>query len=553
MSEIPGPTPGVPDTICIDSLRWRKTGPTVEPNSRSLESMHQEGLSCRPHLDDLIRTRGAIRVGTWCEDFCTSWATPPATDDPLFHSVYSHTVRILGTETASHLTAHLEAMPNVLTSNHLGLDCYSQTLQGTLLFALARLRQSKKPHPFFPVLACGNISLNNLTYPQGMLLARKIQTPIGHDETKWAAAKIPIFPRRLQHALAGRLDAYTPEMLRKARKIALAGSSPLLHSEKQAVLELLDAIYPLALEHTRFSDQCTLLNTRAWQPMFAPELSPVLPQPVYLGLETICTDLLKSDLTDPDCLVHSLFFDPALCGTLMTVLDDKVGCWSRRGLHAIRSNQLPVHNQSKGTLFFWTIDRKGCKMPMDLIKGTTGTRLIPVRSTPQTRGEEWTPSAITEALQEGRILPSLFTCYAALALARGLVCHGGIYQTEYLPAMQAGVTKTLRSRGYTGNAKRIERVRTNGFCSGHNLAMARYPDTTCIPAGRIEFMAGGGITPTHLEKMARLTLKEASLAALAETFAPFLSPRLQSHQEYIELNNRISARLGENIPCFEVT
>jgi hypothetical protein len=190
---------------------------------------------------------------------------------------------------------------------------------------------------------------------------------------------------------------------------------------------------------------------------------------------------------------------------------------------------------------------------MDLIEEKTGTRLIPVRSTPRTRGEAWTPAGITEALQEGRILPSLFTCYTVLSLARNSVCHGGIYQTEYLPAMQAGISKTLRSWGCAERAKKVDRVRTNGFCSGHNLAMARYPDTSCVPAGRIEFMAAGGITPSHLEKMAALPLKEASLAALAETFAPFLSPRLQSHQEYIQLNNRILARLGDTMPCFEIT
>jgi hypothetical protein len=526
---------------------------TVDSNQYpSLDSVHHEVLARRPHLDNLIRTRGATRVGTWSKDFCTPWPTPLATNDALFHSVYNHTARILGTVAASRLTAHLEAMPNVLTTNHLGLDCYSQTLQGTLLFALARLHHCGNAHAFFPVLACGNISLNNLTYPQGILLARKILTRSGHNETRWAAAKIPIFPRRMQHALAGELDAYTPAMLHKARNIALAESSPLLHSEKQAVLNLLDSVYPATLHYTNFSDQCTLLNARAWEKMLSPELAPILSHPVYLRMETICTDLLINDLADSNSLINNLFFDTARCDTLTNILDGRVGCWSRKGLHAIRSAQLLVHNHNAGTLFFWTVDHKGCKMPMDLIRGKTGTRLVPVGSTPRTQGEDWTPSKITEALQEGRILPSLFTCYTILALARGLVCHGGIYQTEYLPAMQAGISTTLRSCGNIERADRIDQARTSGFCSGHNLAMARYPDSTCVPAGRIEFMAAGGITPDHLEKMADLTLKEASLAALAETFAPFLPPSLQSHQRCMELNNRISDRLGEKIPGFEI-
>ncbi|MDD4648890.1 MAG: hypothetical protein PHO79_02595, partial [Desulfoplanes sp.] len=79
--------------------------------------------------------------------------------------VYQYTQRILGKLTASLLTSQLEASPDVLTANHQGLDCYTQTIQGTLLFALSRIMHPQSDHPFFPVLACGHAPLHNLTFP----------------------------------------------------------------------------------------------------------------------------------------------------------------------------------------------------------------------------------------------------------------------------------------------------------------------------------------------------------------------------------------------------
>jgi hypothetical protein len=525
---------------------------TTMPLHHLLDTLHQQVLGQRHHLDELISTWGTTPFQAWWTSLDAPWSCPLPTSDPLFDTVYQHTKRLLYREIASRLTSHLEHSPHILTANHHGLDCYAQTLQGTLLFALARFDPSAKTPSYFPVLACSNVSLNNLTYPQGILLARKIKTPSGRNTYRWVPAKIPVFPRRQQHALVSKLDAYTPAMLHKARSLARATTPGLLPSEQQAVLHLLDRIYPQALDHACFSDQCTVINTRAWPDMFSRELAPTFPCPVYLEMETICSRLMTADLTSTCSLMHTLLFDPPVRKELMHALDNAVGCWSLEGLNNLKDSGLPVHNQKVGTLFFWTVDHKGCKMPMHLVKSGPAHQLVPVRATPQTRGEAWTPTGIVHALEQGRILPSLFTCYATLALARGLVCHGGIYQTEYLPAMQAGVSRALDMKGHTRQDARVNAVCTNAMCAGHNLAMARYADKSIVPAGRIEFMAGGGITHHHLEQMGNLTLQHASLASLAETFAPFLPSRWQSREGYVELTNLVYQRLRHRLPCFTV-
>ena len=517
-----------------------------------LETLHEHVLAQRENLHDLIQTSGKTQVGAWSTGFCTPWAVPLPTDDPLFHILYNCTASILGKAAASHLVRQLEASPNILTANHQGLDCYSQTLQGTLLFALSRLRHPNNDPTCLPILACGNIPLNNLTYPQGILLARRATTPTGRNESRQTAVKIPIFPRRMQHALASKLNAYTPAMLDNARTRVLATQTGLLISEKKSLLKLLDDVYLPALQYKNYCDQCVDLNARSWPAIFSRDLRPLLPQPVYLGLESISTQLLIADLHNQKSLIHALMFDPKLNTALLQTLDENTGCWSLKDLSTVRSIGSFVPNQRLGTLFFWTLDHKGCKIPMDLVESGQTKQLVPLKTTPLTRGIDWTPAGITEALLAGRILPSLFTCYTMLALARRLVCHGGIYQTEYLPEMQAGVCKALQETGRKATAARIKKIRTDAFCTGQNLAMARYRDGTCIPAGRIEFMAAGGITPEHLEKMANLTLLEANLAALPETFAPFLPEQWQSHQGYTQLTSLILDRLGDKMPYFDI-
>ena len=528
---------------------------TFEPSpnpTHLLDTLHAHVLAQRNKLRDLIQTTGETQVGAWSTGFCTPWSAPLPKHDPLFQSVYSYTASILGKTAASRLVHQLEASPNILTANHQGLDCYSQTIQGTLLFALSRLRHPDNGHTCLPILACCNIPLNNLTYPQGILLARRATTPTGRNESRQTAVKIPIFPRRMQHALVSKLDAYTPAMLHNARTRAMATQPGLLSSEKQSVLKLLDDVYPTALHYHSYCDQCVDLNARSWPAMFSRDLQPLLPQPIYLGMESISAQLLIADLHNQDSLIHALMFDPKLHTALLQTLDGSIGCWSLKDLSTVRSTGTFVPNQSTGTLFFWTLDHKGCKIPMDLVESGQTKHLVPLTTTPLTREINWTPADVTEALRAGRILPSLFTCYTLLALARGLVCHGGIYQTEYLPEMQTGICRALEETGRKDTATTIKKIRTDAFCTGQNLAMARYRDGTCIPAGRIEFMAAGGITPEHLEKMANLTLQEANLAALPETFAPFLPEQWQSHPGYTHLTRLILDRLGDKMPYFDI-
>jgi hypothetical protein len=112
----------------------------------------------------------------------------------------------------------------------------------------------------------------------------------------------------------------------------------------------------------------------------------------------------------------------------------------------------------------------------------------------------------------------LFTCYATLSFARGIVCVGGYYQSEYLPVMQAMVVKVLKKTAHMEEvAVQIENVNTTQYLSGMQMVMTGGEDQGLIPAGPVEMIAGGGLDVQNIAQLKQLTIEQAHLASLFET------------------------------------
>jgi len=138
------------------------------------------------------------------------------------------------------------------------------------------------------------------------------------------------------------------------------------------------------------------------------------------------------------------------------------------------------------------------------------------------RGKDYSlpfdPLSIGKALKQNHLLPSLFTCYAALSLARGIICIGGYYQSAYFPVMQKSVVNVLKkTAALKSTAVRIEKVNTASYLSGMQMVMTRGGDHGLIPAGPVEIIAGGGLYMANIEQLKKITVKEAHLASLFET------------------------------------
>jgi hypothetical protein len=130
----------------------------------------------------------------------------------------------------------------------------------------------------------------------------------------------------------------------------------------------------------------------------------------------------------------------------------------------------------------------------------------------------YTVTSLLEGLQQNQLLPSIFTSLLTLSLARGVVCAGGYFQCEYLPAMQRGLVGAMQAvDGYGDVARRISQVKTDTYLSGMIAVMRRTEAGHLVPAGPLEIIAGGGLDDEALLKMMALSLKDAHIGALAET------------------------------------
>ena len=117
----------------------------------------------------------------------------------------------------------------------------------------------------------------------------------------------------------------------------------------------------------------------------------------------------------------------------------------------------------------------------------------------------------------GRLIPSMFLCFAALLFARGLTCVGGYLQGEYLPAMQKGLVRALEKiRKYETLTGFVAQGRTDAYLDGMLAVMARVGDHL-VPAGPLELAAGKGMILADMDRLSRLTVREAHLADLLDT------------------------------------
>ncbi|NTV42935.1 MAG: hypothetical protein HGA63_06505, partial [Syntrophobacteraceae bacterium] len=387
----------------------------------------------------------------------------------LGDAVYRYGTPLLGEAAASKAARDLEEHPVVLTANHHGVDYFAQSVQGTLLFSLMK-QNAGDSLTTVPVFSCGNIPMNNLTYPLGMLIYQ-----LREDYMKDAPKRLPIFPDRHKRTMVSTASGCDRAMVDRAVKrvegMSRNGEMPQELAACAREMLLNDYGDPSVMGLSSYSEQSVVLNQRTWKRLFSdPHSAPDL---AYLELEKLVRMLLEVDLLNRESLAWKVMFDPELRGHILEGLDGHRICWHQRNLSrrlrtACGDHAEQIPSNGCGTLFFWGVDGSGRKIPLIIERDDQGKERL--RGLDD-RGTIWdfpfSPAALLESMRENRLIPSLFTCYLTVALARGVVCLGGYYQAEYLPAIQRAVLRGLRKiPGYHHMVKPIGSVPTDGYLSG---------------------------------------------------------------------------------------
>jgi hypothetical protein len=439
-----------------------------------------------PSIDRTLRRWGDRSLRDLLASFAgVAPATPLQPRDDLWAVVQSSLAGYHSDVVAAAVVADLRADPVVPTSNHFGIDTVADSVQGTLLFSLRPGASRRSPTAV--VFGFGSVSMNNFSYPLGLRL---------YDSVPHLPQRLPIFPNRLKQVVVAAAPPFDEDMITRARS-RLASMDQLSSFSTEAADQVLADVFLPAADATTYAEQSARVNAALWS-RTCPERSPGgapfrdkfaeggPPRFAQVPVEAVCAQLLQHDLAERGSLLHRLFFDTPVRERLLRRLDGAAACWR-------------LADDTTGTLFFWGISAKGRRFPLRLVDG----RLV---------GGDfsviWEPGAIMEALEDGRLLPSLLTCFAVLAFARGLGCVGGYYQANYLPVMQAGIVHAL---GSGAMADAVARVPADLCLAGLQGLVREMADGSVLPVGPVELGGRGTGIDT-----AALSVRDASLLALTE-------------------------------------
>lgn len=466
----------------------------------------------------------------------------------LFEAVRDYASPLLGESLAERAANDLAHTPVVLTANHHGVDFFAQSLQSSLAFAMRVGDAATRPSTV-PVFACGAIPLNNLTYPRGLLIYRG-----GRNAAPLWPIKLPVFPDRCKHDLVSNASGFDKTMLHRTshrvqRLVAEGRIASDLQSSLQSILQT-DYADPSVLAEHGYSEQAVMLNRRIWKRLFRnPEAAPDL---VYLEIEKIAARLLRDDLANTGSLAWRVLFQCDVRDSVLADLDGQRACWDLRALDAragggATSSGRPSAGAGCGTVFFWGIDEKKRRVPLSLRPGNPGM-LVGVGERGERSEMPLEPARVCAALKEQELLPSLFTSYLCIALARGVTCVGGYYQAEYLPVMQRAVADALSRCGRCASlAEEVSLVPTAAYLSGMQTVMTAAGDGALLPAGVFEIMAGGGLDEGDLARMGELSVRDAHLASVADTVLDVAADTMGSDRWQQQLGADVRSILGSRI------
>ncbi len=463
-----------------------------------------------PVVGKILDTCGHLPLA----DYVKCFDQPPfpgiQSRDDIKQAVMTQVSPVLGRETAARTAEDLSASGTVMTTTHLGIDFFANSVQGNLIYGsgvlTGRLKRST-----IPILSFGNVPLNSSTFARGLLVYGT-----GKNQARNLPLRLPIYADSQKRTMASLAKPFTREMVQKTIKTANSWHTQKLISRPVAetIITLLDQVYcsDHVLHQTSYAAQATAANQMIGKYLVKTGSAPA--DLVYLEIEQIAACLVMKDLADEATLVHRAFFNSDFCNKIIKGLDGCPGCWLVEKLAARDTATGKPPTGSTGTIFFWGIDRDGRRIPL-FLKPVKGCLHLCGR-TDSGNGYDvaFTREELCLALETRKLLPSLFTCFLVLCFARGLTCVGGVFQGGYLTWMKNIISQTLQAFDDSYSAGMINSITTNLYQDGMLACMIPGQGQELIPAGPLEIIQSGGITRANLIQALDLTVKQAHMAGL---------------------------------------
>ncbi|WP_319574423.1 hypothetical protein [uncultured Desulfobacter sp.] len=463
-----------------------------------------------PVVKNILNTFGHMSLGQYTEQFNIPPCPAVQPRDDIRQAAFDQIYPVLGKNIAARTANDLMASGTVMTTTHLGIDYFANSVQGNLIYG-AGILTGRSKGTTIPIFCFGNVPLNSSTFARG-LLVYGTETGVSRK----IPLRLPIFPDNEKRTMAGLAKPFTMAMQQRAIKKTIAWKKQNLISETTAgtILSLLEYEYAqdAVLNQDSYAAQAMIVNQMLGKRMLKTSEHP--PDIVYLEIEKITAFLLDNDLNHKNSLAYRIFFNPTLRDTIIDQLDGCPGCWHADKLNARNAAQGKPDGTATGTVFFWGIDDFGRRVPL-LLKSIKGDLHLCGRGD---RGDfftmNFTRDELMQALEKQKLLPSLFTCFLLICFARGFSCVGGVFQGAYLTRMKTCIVDSLKSQGDTTNAKIIKKITTTLYQDGMLAFMSPGQGNELLPTGPIEIIQAGGINKNDLARAIGLTVTQAHIAGL---------------------------------------
>jgi len=476
----------------------------------SFKKLKEKVLEKRPVLREILNKRGDKNLFDYAKEYISVNLNNPIRfrQDELISTFKEEVAKRLGDEVAEGAARQLENYYFVSTTYHHGPLLHPFFINGNLAEAAPYFEMADPLLKYVVVLPCANISLNNSSYPRGILFN---SCKNGVIKTH----RIPFFPANMRLCPVYNFRQYTKEDIDRARQLLRAevADNDIPQEEADRVSQIIDEIYdqPEIYACDNYSDQVTKTNFKIWKKFFGQSVDKS-PDLIYIEQEAVVARLLIKYHIHGDSTITHVLFDNNYDNLVEQYFDDIQGAFSKKSKY--------------GTYLFWALP-KGAKYRIQLWK--EGNKLV---SEDRSYEIELTPEKIEEALAKKELIPSMMLTFIVLSFYYGLKCLGGFSQVNYLTFMKNAYIKMQTERGNYRSIEVCARAQTKEIGGDFTITFIKGPNGEMLPATGIDLILYGDdkTWPTLMEESKTIGLDEA-ISPMMPEFYSILYPEVERDPE----------------------
>ncbi|MFA6304417.1 MAG: hypothetical protein WCV73_02590 [Patescibacteria group bacterium] len=489
----------------------------------SFLALKDKVLSKKPILREILAKHGSKSLFDYVKGYISVNLNPPikSRQNELIGTIKEEVGKLLGKQAGQSVANQLKRYYYVSTADHHGPICHPFFLSSNLISAAPYFEQGDTVLNNVIVLSCGNVSLNNSSFPRGLIF-----NALGKNGL--ALHQLPFSSAQYRQCPVFNFPKYTEENITSTFKLLYekVQSGELTQAVAEKAVGLLEEIYlkPDVLEANDYSEQITKTNFTLWQKFFNAMKIKHAPNLIYLEQESLVNRLLINHHLFEDTVISRMIFDPSFEKLILKYFDNIQGAFSVA--------------EGWGTYFFWALP-KGAKYRLQLFK--QGNYLA---SADGSYKVALTPDGLYQALVKKELIPSMMMCYVLLTFYYGLKCLGGFSQVNYLTFMKKAYIKMQADRGKFKSIELCARVQTKEMGGDFTLAFLSGGQAGLVPATGLDLLLYGDekTWPCLVNESKNITLEEAINPLLPE-FYRIIYPENMRTPELMELSSQEISRL----------